>query len=80
MMPHRPRKFDESDYVLSSEEIWILGRTNPIVHACLTLYQKGDLDWNQAMMSAVKFLATQNENMFSELARQASERIKPFEN
>lgn len=81
MYPHsrNTKTFDESDLVTDPDEMWILGRDNPVVHACLTLYQKGELTFEQAMMSAVKFLATQNKHMFNELVKQANERITPRE-
>lgn len=74
---HKSRGFGENDYVIEQSEIFILGQTNSIIHQCLTLCQRGDLTFEQAMMSAVKFLAIQNKNMFDELVKQANERIVP---
>lgn len=71
-------KFGENDYVMEQAELFLLGNTNPIVHQCLTLCQCGDLTFEQALMSMVKFLAIQNKSMFEELVKQANERITPW--
>lgn len=80
MFPHNPntKTFGENDLVTDPDEMWVLGRDNPIVHTCLTLYQKGELTFEQAMMSAVKFLATQNQHMFAEVVKHMNERIIPW--
>ena len=70
------KTFGEDDLVTDPDEMWTLGLDNPVVHTCLTLYQKGELTFEQAMMSAVKFLATQNQHMFSELVKQINERVQ----
>ncbi len=71
------KTFGEDDYVIDREEIFALSHTNPIVHMVLTLHARGDLTYEQAMMSAVKFLVGQNEAMFKSLVEIEMKRIEP---
>lgn len=74
------KSFGPDGYVTDPNEILLkVAMENPIVYGCVSAYRNGALSWEQAMMSAVKFLVTQNKSMFEELVKQANERITPWE-
>lgn len=76
-MMKKPRTFNETDIVTDPREMWELRLHNPIIHHCLSHYEKGDITWEQALMSSCKFLATQNKNMFDELVKAHTEKNFP---
>ena len=51
----------------SVDEFYRLIQRNPILHNCWTAHQRGEISLVLALMSAIKFLIKQNENMFKTL-------------
>lgn len=58
----------------NSDEFTEIARKNLIVYHCLSMWKSGQLTQIGALVSAIKFLAIQNENMFKKLVEIYSER------
>ena len=71
------KTFNESDIVEDRKEIYELSLENPVIRYALSLCERGDITFEQAVMSACKFLAIQNRNMFNDLVKSHQEKNFP---
>jgi len=51
------------------EDIMVIAYDSPIVEACLCIWRKGDLTWEQALMAAVITLAHCNASLTQDCIR-----------
>lgn len=58
-------------------EIMDLALTNPVLHRCITLSLRGDLTWEQAMMTCINVLVSQNKVLSDELTKLYQTRTSP---
>lgn len=59
--------WETQEYVKDVDELYALMQRNPILYHCWTMYELGNITREVALMSAIKFLIQQNENMFKKL-------------
>jgi len=61
--------WEKEEYIKDLAELYSLMQRNPILYHCWSAYELGEITKEIALMSAIKFLIQQNENMFKSLVR-----------